>query len=153
MFNQGRAPGSLRSDLRMVQSRKWWSSTYDSTPSEARKRGSGGGSPRKYDDLLKVLRSWMFKSRQGPGVTSELSEFPYNNSTKVLTQLVYSFYSTTLTAILHKINLFSIARKSMARILNRRTRNTCQTFYYNLLRAFFVIFQTRHINTWKYTRR
>ena len=24
----------------------------DSVPSEARKRGSGGGSPRKYDDLL-----------------------------------------------------------------------------------------------------
>jgi len=24
----------------------------DSTPSEARKRGSGGGSPRKYHDLL-----------------------------------------------------------------------------------------------------
>jgi hypothetical protein len=24
----------------------------DSAPSEARKRGSGGGSPRKYDDLL-----------------------------------------------------------------------------------------------------
>jgi hypothetical protein len=24
--------------------------THDSTPSEARKRGSGGGSPRKYDD-------------------------------------------------------------------------------------------------------
>jgi hypothetical protein len=26
--------------------------TDDSAPSEARKRGSGGGSPRKYDDLL-----------------------------------------------------------------------------------------------------
>jgi hypothetical protein len=25
--------------------------TDDSAPSEARKRGSGGGSPRKYDDL------------------------------------------------------------------------------------------------------
>jgi hypothetical protein len=25
----------------------------DSAPSEARKQGSGGGSPRKYDDLLK----------------------------------------------------------------------------------------------------
>ena len=29
-----------------------WSSTDNSAPSEARKRGSGGGSPRKYDDLL-----------------------------------------------------------------------------------------------------
>jgi hypothetical protein len=29
-----------------------WSSTDDSAPSEARKRGSGGGSPRKYDHLL-----------------------------------------------------------------------------------------------------
>jgi hypothetical protein len=28
------------------------SSTGDSAPSEARKRGSGGGSPRKHDDLL-----------------------------------------------------------------------------------------------------
>jgi hypothetical protein len=28
------------------------SSTSDSAPSEARKRGSGGGSPRKHDDLL-----------------------------------------------------------------------------------------------------
>jgi hypothetical protein len=28
------------------------SSTRDSAPSEARKRGSGGGSPRKHDDLL-----------------------------------------------------------------------------------------------------
>ena len=28
------------------------SSTSDSAPSEARKRGSGGGSPRKLDDLL-----------------------------------------------------------------------------------------------------
>jgi hypothetical protein len=28
------------------------SCTSDSGPSEARKRGSGGGSPRKYDDLL-----------------------------------------------------------------------------------------------------
>jgi hypothetical protein len=27
-------------------------STSDSEPSQARKRGSGGGSPRKYDDLL-----------------------------------------------------------------------------------------------------
>jgi hypothetical protein len=26
--------------------------TSDSAPSEARKRGSGGGSPRKHDDLL-----------------------------------------------------------------------------------------------------
>jgi hypothetical protein len=29
-------------------------STGDSAPSEARKRGSGGGSPRKYDDLTKL---------------------------------------------------------------------------------------------------
>jgi hypothetical protein len=29
-----------------------WSSANDSAPSEARKRGSGGGSPRKYDDFL-----------------------------------------------------------------------------------------------------
>jgi hypothetical protein len=28
------------------------SSASDSAPSEARKRGSGGGSPRKHDDLL-----------------------------------------------------------------------------------------------------
>jgi hypothetical protein len=28
------------------------SATSDTTPSEARKRRSGGGSPRKYDDLL-----------------------------------------------------------------------------------------------------
>jgi hypothetical protein len=32
-------------------------STDDSAPSEARKRGSGGGSPRKYDDLLQVRRN------------------------------------------------------------------------------------------------
>jgi hypothetical protein len=32
--------------------KQWWSFTDDSVPSEARKRGSGGGSPRKYDDLL-----------------------------------------------------------------------------------------------------
>ena len=29
-----------------------WRFTSDSAPSEARKRGSGGGSPRKYDDLF-----------------------------------------------------------------------------------------------------
>jgi hypothetical protein len=35
-----------------VQSRQLWSCTSDSAPSEARKRGSGGGSPMKHDDLL-----------------------------------------------------------------------------------------------------
>jgi hypothetical protein len=34
-----------------VQPRQLWSSTSDSAPSEARKRGSGGGSPRKHDEL------------------------------------------------------------------------------------------------------
>jgi hypothetical protein len=34
-----------------VQSRQLWTFANDSAPSEARKRGSGGGSPRKYDDL------------------------------------------------------------------------------------------------------
>ena len=33
-------------------SRQLWSCTSESASSEARKRGSGGGSPRKYDDLL-----------------------------------------------------------------------------------------------------
>jgi hypothetical protein len=42
------------SDLQ-VQSRQLWSCTSDSAPSEARKRGSGGGSPRKYDGLLTVF--------------------------------------------------------------------------------------------------
>jgi hypothetical protein len=37
-----------------VESTGCWSCTSDSTPSEARKRGSGGGYPRKYDDLLTV---------------------------------------------------------------------------------------------------
>jgi hypothetical protein len=36
----------------MFLSRRLWSCTSDSAPSEARKRGSGGGSPRKHDDLL-----------------------------------------------------------------------------------------------------
>jgi hypothetical protein len=35
-----------------VQSRQSGSCTSDSVPSEARKRGSGGGSPRRHDDLL-----------------------------------------------------------------------------------------------------
>ena len=34
-----------------VQSSEWWSCTGDSAPSEARKWGSGGGSPRKHDDF------------------------------------------------------------------------------------------------------
>jgi hypothetical protein len=38
-----------------VQSRQLLSCTGDSAPSEATKRGSGGGSPRKYDDLLTAL--------------------------------------------------------------------------------------------------
>jgi hypothetical protein len=35
-----------------VQPRQGWSSTRDSAPSEARKRGSGGGPPRKSGDPL-----------------------------------------------------------------------------------------------------
>jgi hypothetical protein len=38
-----------------VQSIRLWNCASDSAPSEARKRGSGGGSPRKYDDLLIVM--------------------------------------------------------------------------------------------------
>jgi hypothetical protein len=40
-----------RSDPSRVRSMNG-SSTGDNVPSEARKRESGGGSPRKYDDLL-----------------------------------------------------------------------------------------------------
>jgi hypothetical protein len=37
--------------LRSTSSRELWSCTSNSVPTEARKRGSGGGSPRKYDNL------------------------------------------------------------------------------------------------------
>jgi hypothetical protein len=47
--------GTTTADLD-VQSRdgsyKLWSRISDSASSEARKRGSGGGSPRRYDDSL-----------------------------------------------------------------------------------------------------
>jgi hypothetical protein len=36
----------------MFSQGSYWSGTSDSVPSEARERGSGGRSPRKYDDLL-----------------------------------------------------------------------------------------------------
>jgi hypothetical protein len=36
-----------------VQSRQSWSYANGGVPSEARNRGSGGGSPRKHDDSLK----------------------------------------------------------------------------------------------------
>jgi hypothetical protein len=42
---------SLPSNLD-VRSIRLWSCASDSAPSEARKRGSGGGSPRKHDDVL-----------------------------------------------------------------------------------------------------
>jgi hypothetical protein len=35
-----------------VRSIRLWGCASDSAPSEARKRGSGGGSPRKHDDVL-----------------------------------------------------------------------------------------------------
>jgi hypothetical protein len=38
-----------------VQSRQLWSCASGSPPSEARKRGSGGGSPRKHDNLPKIV--------------------------------------------------------------------------------------------------
>jgi hypothetical protein len=46
------------SDLN-AQPRHLWSCTTDSAPSEARKQGSGGGSPRKYDDLVTGPSTWM----------------------------------------------------------------------------------------------
>jgi hypothetical protein len=51
------------SDLE-VQSKQLWSSASGSAPSEARKRGSGGGSPRKYDDILTGPCDLEVQSRQ-----------------------------------------------------------------------------------------
>jgi hypothetical protein len=47
-----------------VLSRQLWSCTNNSAPSEARKRGSGGGSPRKYDDILTRSPGCAVQSRQ-----------------------------------------------------------------------------------------
>jgi hypothetical protein len=47
-----------------------WSSTDDSAPSEARKRGSGGGSPVKYDDLLTGSSDLDVNNPKGPSEAS-----------------------------------------------------------------------------------
>jgi hypothetical protein len=46
------------------QTRQVWSCASDSAPSEARKRGSGGGSPRKHDDSLTGPPDLEVQSRQ-----------------------------------------------------------------------------------------
>ena len=43
-----------------VQPRQLWSCNNDSAPSEARKRGSGGVSPRKSMTYYQFLRTWMY---------------------------------------------------------------------------------------------
>jgi hypothetical protein len=54
-----------------------WSSTSESAPSEARKRGSGGGSPRKYDDLLTGRSDLDVQSREFEEAFQR-DERPYN---------------------------------------------------------------------------
>jgi hypothetical protein len=53
------------------QSRQFWNCSSDSAPSEARKRGSGGGSPRKYDDLLTGPSAPQVQSSSAPRAKRE----------------------------------------------------------------------------------
>jgi hypothetical protein len=54
-----------------VQSRQLWNCTSDSAPSEARIRGSEGGTPRKHDDLLTGASDLNVQSRQLWSCTSD----------------------------------------------------------------------------------
>jgi hypothetical protein len=75
-----------------VQSRHFWSGTSDSAPSEARNRGSGGGSPRKHDDLL-TGGSDLVTARRAKRENGDLGEdAPGSTITILVTTCIYSLF-------------------------------------------------------------